>query len=105
MNALTSAEPMTYPATVPSSELATMEPKPMPWPPPDIERSMVPGWRSSERVAEVARAAASLDRGASPCGAFLLSSANSSSRCSGVSFEKASRCTLSIVSGGAVRSR
>jgi len=61
---------MTYPATVPSSEAPTI------WPNegPASERSMVPGWRSSDRVAARASVAGWSSAGASPAGAVRASS-------------------------------
>ena len=91
---------------VPIIEPANMPP--MPVPPPKEPREKVfcrvPGWRISARVAARARSAGSLDVPASP-GAAVDSSRSTCWRCSGVSFAKASACSASSCSGGAVRSR
>ena len=76
-----------------------------PWPWLPKARVRVPGWRSSARVAAWASVAGSAFAGRSLALAFSLSWRNSRSRCSSFSLLKASACTCSIVSGGAVRSR
>ena len=105
MNELTRAEPTTKPTTVPSMDEPNMEPDDGPWRCGPRVRSMNPGFMYSARVAARAIACGSVDRGCSCGGSPAESSASTSWRCGSVSFENASACTRSIVSGGAVRRR
>ena len=66
---------------------------------------MVPGCRSSARVAILAISRGSSLADCSPGARSRPSSVNTWRRCSGVSWAKASACACSMASGGAVRSR